>query len=196
MTTAAPSRRRGPVVALTCALAVCLVMIVVIVGGLVILVERRQEPEIALETVELQGFTTVVPADWEDQDADLEGAEIVLRRGSADGEQMITIGRLGTTGSTGQELCDTLQQSAEDQGLTTEYSRSLDPIPVDGREAEVRSWAAQEEDGTWSRGDLFCVDGTADSGPLFLLAENSHGGEKALRLPELEQMLEQWRWTG
>jgi hypothetical protein len=195
MTAASPPRSRGLVIALACALAVCLVMIVVIVGGLVILVQRGQEPEDALETVELEGFTTVVPAEWEDEDADLEGAEILLRRGSADGEQMITIGRLGTTGSTGEELCDTLQQSAEDQGLTTEYSRSLDPIQVDGREAQVRSWAAEDAEDAWSRGDLLCVDGGADSGALFLLAENSHEGETAQRLPELEQMLEQWRWT-
>lgn len=189
-----PRRRRGTTIALTCSLAVCLVLSIGIVAGIVHLVRRDREPAIALEAVELAGFTTVVPTDWADEETTLEGAEILLHRASDDGRQVITIARLEVE-STAEELCDTLQDSAEEQGLTGGYSRTLDPIEIDGRPAQVRTWAVQEESGTWSRGDLLCTDGRGGDGPLFLLAENTNEGETARRLPVLEEMLESWRWT-
>lgn len=187
----ARSRRTGLIVGLVCACSFSLVMVLVIVGGLVFLLSRSGEQEIATVPLEVEGITTVVPEGW----AEIEnptgvGMETLASYESPDTDERLTLVRLEVD-LDAQGICETLQDSAKEQGLATESVEVLDPVMVDGVSARHHRWIGYSEQ-RWQHSDAYCMD--HDSGTVFLLAENETD-EEATPTPAGELMLEHWRWT-
>lgn len=186
------TRRLGLLAALICGLGFCLVMVLVIVGGLVFLVVQRQEAsQIATIPLEVDGISTVIPAGWNELGTDGDaGLDILAVHESPDGAERLTISRL-VAELDAQGICELLQDSAKEQGLATESADVLDDVMVDGTSALHYQWIAYDQ-GTWQQSDAYCMDHS--SGTVFVMAENETE-EEALPSPAAALMLEQWRWT-
>lgn len=186
------SRRLGVITAMTCGISLCLVMLLVIVGGLVLLVvQRGAEERIATVPLELEGITTVVPEGWAEVESSADvGLDVLTARESPDTDERVTISRL-VVDLDAAGICELMQGSAKEQGLATESAEILDPVMVDGVSALHYQWIGYGED-RWHQGDVYCMDHS--SGTVILLAENSTDDEAA-RTPAGAVMLEQWRWT-
>lgn len=184
--------RTGLIAALACGIILCLVLLLVIVGGLVYLVvQRGAEEQIATVPLELEGITTVIPEGWVavESSADV-GLDVLAARESPDTDERVTISRL-VVDLDAADICEMMQGSAKEQGLATESAEILDPVMVDGVSALHYQWIAYAEE-RWHQGDVYCMDHS--SGTVIMLAENSTDAEAA-PTPAGALVLEGWRWT-
>ena len=186
------NRRLGLIAALTCGLGFCLVMVMVIVGGLVLLVsQRREASQIATVPLEVDGISTVIPEGWNQLDTEGDaGLDILAVHESPDGAERLTISRVEVE-LDAEGICELLQDSAKEQGLATESAEILEPVTVDGTSALRYQWIAYDQ-GSWQQSDAYCMDHS--SGTVFVMAENETD-EEAVPSPAAALMLEQWRWT-
>lgn len=186
------SRRIGLLAALACGISLCLVLLLVIVGGLLYLVDRRgAEEAIATVPLELEGITTAVPEGWSEVESSADiGLDVLTARESPDTDERVTVSRL-VVELDAAGICELIQGSAKEQGLATESAEILDPVMVDGVPALHHQWIGYGEE-RWHQGDVYCMD--HDSGTVVVLAENS-ADDEAAPTPAGAIVLAQWRWT-
>lgn len=177
---------------LACFTVYCLVTITGITAGIVHLtLQRNAEPEIAMVPLELDEFSTVRPADWNEVEStdSLTFTGIVAFQ-TADETRSIDISA-DKLELTPESLCDIMLETAVEQGVASGSAETLDPVTIDGRPAEHRRWSS-EAGGESYVADAYCV--AHGDGSLYILGEVVVP-EGAEPLEEIPLMIEQWSWN-